>query len=106
MYTQLRPGMDDFSDRGGESVNVFGRLKPGISPAQAQADLSFVARRLVETYPAADPDKNRTLEGTRLYPIDRAPEVEDRAVTFDAVPILRPSELLDMKERQHEHRPR
>src|SRR5262245_4527734 len=81
MFRQLRPGMDDFSDRGGESVNVFGRLKPGVSPAQAQADLSFVARRLVETYPAADPDVNRNLEGARLYPIDRAPEVMMRVLS-------------------------
>ncbi|MCI0660168.1 MAG: ABC transporter permease [Acidobacteria bacterium] len=81
MYPPLQPGMDDFSDRGRESVNMFGRLKPGVSPAQAQADLSLVARRLVETYPAADPDKNRNLEGARLYPIDRAPEVMMRVLS-------------------------
>ena len=81
MYPQLRPGMDDFSDRGRESVNVFGRLKPGVSPAQAQADLSLVARRLVETYPLTDADRNRNLEGTRLYPIDRAPEVMMRVLS-------------------------
>jgi predicted permease len=81
MQPQLLPGADNFDDRHRESVNVFGRLKPGVSPAQAQAEVSLVARRLAETYPALDPDENRNLEGARVYPLNKAPEVIMRVLS-------------------------
>ncbi|HEY7617851.1 MAG TPA: ABC transporter permease, partial [Terriglobales bacterium] len=80
MQPQLRPGADFFSDRNAESVNVFGKLKPGASPAQAQAEVSLVTKRLAETYPALDPDVNRNLEGSRVYPLDHLPDFATRAI--------------------------
>jgi len=74
MQPQLRPGADFFGDRNRESVNVFGRLKPGVSPAQAQAEVSLVTKRLAETYPVLDPDVNRDLEGSKVYPLSYLPE--------------------------------
>ena len=38
-------------DRGDQRMWVIGRLKPGITPAQAQAEMSTIARRLAEEYP-------------------------------------------------------
>src|SRR5262249_13345163 len=80
MQPQLRPGANFFNDRQEDAVNVVGRLKPGASPAQAQAEVSLVTKRLAETYPALDPDVNRSLEGSRVYPIDRLPGFATRAV--------------------------
>jgi predicted permease len=80
MQPQLRPGADFFSDRNAESVNVFGKLKPGASPTKAQAEVSLVTKRLAETYPALDPDVNRNLEGSRVYPLDHLPDFATRAI--------------------------
>ncbi len=38
-------------DRGNQLMWVIGRLKPGVTPAQAQAQMSTIARRLAEQYP-------------------------------------------------------
>lgn len=38
-------------DRGNQLMWVIGRLKPGVTPAQAQAQVSTIARRLAEQYP-------------------------------------------------------
>jgi putative ABC transport system permease protein len=40
--------------RGNRGALAFGRLKDGVAPAQAQADLAAVTRRLWETYPDSD----------------------------------------------------
>jgi putative ABC transport system permease protein len=40
--------------RGGHSLQVFGRLKSGISIAQANAELELIARRLAAEYPATN----------------------------------------------------
>ncbi|MGH9395225.1 MAG: ADOP family duplicated permease, partial [Terriglobia bacterium] len=39
------------ADRGGHYLRVIGRLKPGISAEQAQADLGSIAQRLGQQYP-------------------------------------------------------
>ncbi len=38
------------SDRGGENYNVFGRMKPGVTIEQVQADMNLVAARLTEEH--------------------------------------------------------
>ncbi len=46
----------DRTNRGGEDYNIFARLKPGITVAQAQADMDLIAaqmkRQYTENYPA------------------------------------------------------
>jgi putative ABC transport system permease protein len=46
-------------ERGNHYVRMMGRLKPGVSFAQADADLAAIARRLEAQYP--DSNSNRTL---------------------------------------------
>ncbi len=50
--------------RGFDSLEVIGRLKPGVSIAQANADLSSVARGLAAQYP----DSNKWYTTARLVP--------------------------------------
>ncbi len=45
---------DLLENRGARSLDVKGRLKPGVSTTQAQADLATIARGLQQTYPATN----------------------------------------------------
>lgn len=47
-------GFDELEERGDHSPMVVGRLKPGVSAAQATADLSSIGTWLAKTYPGAD----------------------------------------------------
>jgi predicted permease len=53
---------DRIHDRGGNSLRVFGRLKPGVTLAQAQADIGAITGRLERE----DPGSNR---GVRVTPL-------------------------------------
>jgi len=66
LWLTTRFGPKDFSDRnrGARWIDVVGRLAPGVSFAQAQAELSAIARRLE----LQDPQHN-TGYGTRLLPM-------------------------------------
>ncbi len=50
MQPQILPG-EDIEDRNPTFVHVMGRLKPGVSLAQAQADLATIAGNLAREYP-------------------------------------------------------
>ncbi len=47
--------------RGNHSVFVVGRLKPGVTPAQATADLNTIGAALAKTYPTDDEGLKFTL---------------------------------------------
>lgn len=51
MADDLRRSPGLLEDRGSHWMNVIGRLKPGVSLAQASAELSAIAKRMNETYP-------------------------------------------------------
>src|SRR6185436_6651720 len=63
MQPLLLPGPDRFADRGRNWLELFGRLKPGVSSEQAQTAIGLAAQRLAQAYP----DQNRGLEQTQLY---------------------------------------
>src|SRR5262252_4884228 len=44
------------TDRGNEDFNIFAKLKPGISLAQAQADMDVIAGRMKQRYPENYPE--------------------------------------------------
>jgi putative ABC transport system permease protein len=47
---------DPSSSRGNHTLSTMARLRPGVSLAQAQAELSAIALRLAEQYPASNED--------------------------------------------------
>ena len=56
-------GVDWLNSRSSDFVGLYGRLKPGVTFEQAQADLSAVANRLEQSYP-----KTNTNRGARVFP--------------------------------------
>lgn len=54
-------GSDDMKYRGNHSPWVIGRLKPGVTPAQATSDLNAIGSWLSKTYPRDDEGINFTL---------------------------------------------
>ena len=62
------------TNRDGESLRVFARLKPGVSPAAAQADVDVVTARLEAAFPGTNrhvqvvPLKERVVGHTRARP--------------------------------------
>jgi len=51
--------------RGARSLTVFGRLRPGVTPQGAQAELDRIARELQEAYPRAHEDRFALLQSFR-----------------------------------------
>jgi putative ABC transport system permease protein len=64
VYTPLRIPAEQRTERGSHWLQVIGRLKPGITAAQAQADMNHVLANIGQAYP--DSDKGRT---ARLLPL-------------------------------------
>lgn len=62
MHGQVLSGQFEafFNERRARLMNVFGRLKPGVPPAQALAAMKTVAARLEQEYPKAN--KGRSVE--------------------------------------------
>ena len=50
MQAQALPG-EDINTRNPTFVHIIGRLKPGVTPDAARAELKTMARRLEEEYP-------------------------------------------------------
>lgn len=53
------------TQRGAQYLDVIGRLKPGVTPAVATADLKAIAARLRDAYPRSNTDKDATLQPLR-----------------------------------------
>ncbi len=68
MQEKFSPGGYKLDDRGARWIEGFVRLKPGVTPEQAQAEISAVASRLENDYPAT----NRGC-GIKLFPLWKTP---------------------------------
>src|SRR5262245_45753127 len=70
MQAQVRPRGLSLDDRGWSWLRGTARLKPGVTLAQAQAELDRLANQLREEYPKV----NRGMTGFRFYPASALPE--------------------------------
>jgi predicted permease len=61
------PSFDLLNARGSRWVSISGRLKPGVTPAQALADLNSIASSLAKTYPKDDDKLSFLLARPALY---------------------------------------
>jgi macrolide transport system ATP-binding/permease protein len=68
MQERFDPGGYKLEDRGARWIEGFVRLKPGVTPQQAQAEISAVAKRLEGAYPATNRGR-----GIKLYPLWQTP---------------------------------
>ncbi|HET6765408.1 MAG TPA: ABC transporter permease, partial [Longimicrobiaceae bacterium] len=57
LWLPFSPAAPDYAERGDGFMRALGRLKPGATPAAAQAELGAVAARLAERYPATNAGK-------------------------------------------------
>src|SRR5437588_1337898 len=68
MQERFSPGGYKLEDRGAAWIEGFVRLKPGVTPERAQAEISAVAKRLEEAYPATNRGR-----GVKLFPLWQTP---------------------------------
>ena len=68
MLERFYPGGYIVEDRAGYWIEGFVRLKPGVTAAQAQQEISAVAKRLEIAYPSTNRGR-----GVRLFPLWRTP---------------------------------
>jgi predicted permease len=69
LWLPLVYGWADFRNRGSDWLQVLGRLKPGVTPGQAEKELDLQMRRIVEQYP----DSHRGPNQITLDPLYRSP---------------------------------
>src|SRR5260370_41261306 len=68
MQEVFDPGGYKLEDRGARWIEGFALLKPGVTRDQAQAEISAVATRLEDTFPATNRGR-----GIRIYPLWATP---------------------------------
>jgi predicted permease len=65
-------GVDWLNSRGSQFLNLVGRLKPGVTLAQAQADLDIISQGLAQMYPQTNAKIGaRVVAGLGILPEDR-----------------------------------
>src|SRR5947199_9719258 len=79
MEDTFEAGGYKLEDRGERWIEAYGRLKPGVTLAQAQAEISAVAKRLENDYPATNRGR-----GMKLMPLWESPFNNSKVV----LPIL------------------
>jgi predicted permease len=58
------------TDRANRILGLVGRLKPGVTRQQAQADVQLLSKQLAEAYPKTDKDRKAVLAGMTMVPAD------------------------------------
>ncbi|HKQ75466.1 MAG TPA: ABC transporter permease [Blastocatellia bacterium] len=82
-------GVDWLNSRGSDFVGLFGRLKPGVTAPQAQADLSTIAGRLAQSYPGTNAKRGaRVFARLGMSPADIVELRQFLGVQFGIVGIV------------------
>jgi predicted permease len=82
-------GQHYFDERAWGWLRVFGRLRPAVSPEQAQAEMQTIARQLALAYPNTNTGRTVALEhGVGIDPDDRASLSDFLGLLFAAVGLL------------------
>ncbi len=68
MQERFDPPAYKLEDRGARWIEGFARLKPGVTPEQAQREISAVAKRMEADYPATNRGR-----GIQLFPLWKTP---------------------------------
>lgn len=68
LLEQLNPGTTTLTSRGSNSLELIGRLAPGVSRDEAQAGLAVVASQLAEEYPDINAGRGVDLRPATLLP--------------------------------------
>ena len=72
MTDQLTPGSQNLTERGNRGMLVIGRLKPGVTVQQAQADFNNIAAQLYQEWPQAWANIRRQSRAISLLPENEA----------------------------------
>jgi len=67
MLAQIEPGSDYLENRDTSNIFVQGRLKPGVTTPQAEAELKSIAAQLASEYPNENEDKTIELSPPGLF---------------------------------------
>ncbi|MGH9842432.1 MAG: ABC transporter permease, partial [Blastocatellia bacterium] len=85
----VQVGADWLNSRSSDFVALLGRLKPGVTVEQAQADLSTIAGRLAQAYPKTNEKRGaRVVPGLGLSPANRHELRQFFAIQFGIVGIV------------------
>jgi predicted permease len=65
-----QPAQDWRADRNARVLGLIGRLKPGVTRQQAQADLQTLSTQIATAYPQTNKDRVARVTGTKMIPPD------------------------------------
>lgn len=71
-WKPLQLGEDDYTERNNNYLEVLARLRPGVSPEQADRELAVVSARLERQYPKENKDVGAAVRGLRSDLSERA----------------------------------
>ncbi|HYV29861.1 MAG TPA: ABC transporter permease, partial [Candidatus Binatia bacterium] len=81
MQHEIAPGNDLLANRNAYWVFLAGRVKPGVTPGQAQAEMSVLTRQLTQAYPRGDKAWDAAISSI----VGVAPEFREFVVPFTAL---------------------
>jgi macrolide transport system ATP-binding/permease protein len=81
MAHEIEPGSDWLESRDGDNLFVVGRLKPGITPTQAESALKAITLQLGKDYPKEDEGRGVALLTPGLF----IPDIRNSIISFTGV---------------------
>src|SRR6185503_1046561 len=81
MAHEIEPGSEWLESRGSDNIFVVGRLKPGVSSAQAESKLKAITLQLGKDYPKEDEGRGVALLTPGLF----IPDIRNSVINFSGV---------------------